>query len=39
MLKWKSAAHDGLPEKHEKRRMSKLNRDQCINMLRSKMMQ
>ena len=33
------ATHDGLPEKHEKRRVSKLNRDQCINMPRSKIMQ
>ena len=38
MLKWKSAAQGGLPEKHEKRRVSKLNRDQCINMSRSKIM-
>ena len=34
-----SAAHDGLPEKHEKRRVSKLNRDQCINTPRGKIMQ
>ena len=39
MLKRKSAAHAGLPENHEKRRVSKLNRDQCINMSRSKIMQ
>ena len=39
MLKRKGADHDGLPKKHEERRVSKLNRDQCINMLRRKMMQ
>ena len=33
------AAHDGLPEKHEKGRVSKLNRDQCINVSRSKIIQ